>query len=69
MARWFKFFSFFYIYFGREGGSSKRGNTSCSKELHLIFFQRESPKLQGLKQMYFPLGLNPRQLEIRICMS
>lgn len=41
----------------------------CFKEVHLKIFQRESPKLQGLKQMYIPLGLNHRQLEIRICMS
>jgi len=41
----------------------------CSKELHLKIFQRENPKLQSLKQMYFLLGLNHRELEIRICMS
>lgn len=41
----------------------------CFKELHLNFFQRESPKLQGLKQMYFLLCLIHKQIEIRICMS
>lgn len=51
----------------RLGGSKRRCKEKvqiCSNKLHLKHFQRESLNLQGLKQMYFPVCLNHRQLEI-----
>jgi len=64
------FFSLLFISFMSLGDEVLREKEQiCSKEMHLKIFQRKFPKLQGLEQMYFPLGLNHRQLEIRICMS
>lgn len=63
------FFFFLSLHCGTGSAVVREEVQICSKEVHLKIFQREAPKLQGLEQMYFPLGLNHRQLEIRICMS